>query len=341
MKAVRLHGYGHAPKVEEIADPKVSGPHDVVVRIGGSGLCRTDLHIIEGLWSSKVDVELPYTLGHESAGWVAEIGSDVTNVEVGDAVIVHPLVTCGLCLHCRQGNDMHCTNNEFPGVSRDGGMADALLTNARALIKLPPGLEPSEVAAHADAGLTAYHAVKKSAPLLAPGTSVVVMGAGGLGHIGIQCLKAVTASRVIVVDPSEAALDLARKLGADELVLADGTQVAKVARLTDGAGAEVVLDFVGERGAERDAGAMVRRGGAHYVVGYGGTIDTPTIDLVFSETSVIGNLVGSYGDLVELMALASSGLVTLHICTYPLDAVADAIADLEAGRVRGRGILVP
>jgi NAD+-dependent secondary alcohol dehydrogenase Adh1 len=112
-------------------------------------------------------------------------------------------------------------------------------------------------------------------------------------------------------------------------------------RLTDGAGADVVIDFVGERGAERDAGAMVRRGGSHFVVGYGGRIDIPTIDLVFSETSVIGNLVGTYNDLAELMALAALGKVKLHTQLYPLDAVADAISDLDAGRLRGRGILVP
>jgi NAD+-dependent secondary alcohol dehydrogenase Adh1 len=341
MKAVRLHAYGEPPVIDDIPRPSVSGPFDVVIRIGGSGLCRTDLHIIEGQWAQKVEVELPYTLGHESAGWVEEIGSAVTNVEIGDAVIVHPLATCGLCPACREGNDMHCLDSQFPGVSHEGGMAEYLKTNARALIKLPPGLEPADVAAHADAGLTAYHAVRKAAPMLPPGTTAVVLGAGGLGHIGLQCLKALTATRVIVIDPSTEALKLAEQLGADELVVMNGEQVSQVMQLTDGAGADVVIDFVGERGAERDAGAMVRRGGSHFVVGYGGRIDIPTIDLVFSETSVIGNLVGTYNDLAELMALAASGKVKLHTQLYPLDAVADAISDLDAGRLRGRGILVP
>jgi NAD+-dependent secondary alcohol dehydrogenase Adh1 len=341
MKAIRLHAYGEKPRIDEVPEPAVTGPFDVIVRVGGSGLCRTDLHIIEGQWAAKVPVELPYTLGHETAGWVEEVGSAVSNVAVGDAVIVHPLVTCGVCLPCRQGNDMHCFNSEFPGVTHNGGMAELLKTSGRSLIKLPAGVQPADVAAHADAGLTAYHAVKKTLPQLVPGTTVVVLGAGGLGHIGIQCYKALSAARLIVVDASTPALELASKLGADEVVLADGTQVAAVLQLTDGAGAEIVLDFVGERGAENDAAAMTRRGGAHYVVGYGGRIDLPTIDLVFSETSVIGNLVGSYSDLVELVALVARDRMHLHTRTYPLTKVNEAIADLSAGRLQGRGILVP
>lgn len=341
MKAVRLHAYGENPSVEEVPEPTITGPFDVIVRVGGSGLCRTDLHIIEGQWSAKVPVELPYTLGHETAGWVEEVGSAVSNVAVGDAVIVHPLMTCGMCLPCRQGNDMHCYDSQFPGVTHDGGMAELLKTSGRSAIKLPDGVRPADVAAHADAGLTAYHAVKKTLPHLVPGTTVVVLGAGGLGHIGIQCYQALSAARLIVVDPSAPALELASKIGADDVVLADGDQVAAVLELTDGAGAEVVLDFVGERGAEQDAAAMTRRGGGHYVVGYGGRIDVPTIDLVFSETSVIGNLVGTYSDLAELIALVARDRMHLHNRCYPLTEVTDAIGDLSGGRLQGRGILIP
>src|ERR1700680_3926932 len=206
MKAVRLHQYQEHPTVEEVAEPKITGPLDVIVRIGGAGLCRTDLHIIEGQWKEKSGVTLPYTLGHENAGWVHEIGSAVSNVAVGDTVIVHPLVTCGLCRACRAGNDMHCSNSAFPGISVDGGMADFLQTSARSVVKLDPSLEPKDIAALADAGLTAIHAVKKAIPILGPGTRAVVIGAGGLGHIGIQCLKEMTAAEIIVVDPSEPAL---------------------------------------------------------------------------------------------------------------------------------------
>src|SRR5215208_5291026 len=166
--------------LDSIDEPTVDGPLDVVVRIGGAGLCRTDLHIIEGQWAEKSGVTLPYTLGHENAGWVHEVGSEVSNVEVGEAAIVHPLITCGLCRACRAGDDMHCETGAF---------AELLKTNARAVVKLGPAVEPQVVAAHADAGLTAYHADKKAAAILQPGTRAVVIGAGGLGHIGIQCLK--------------------------------------------------------------------------------------------------------------------------------------------------------
>src|SRR6202049_801174 len=232
MKAVRLHQYQEHPVVEEVAEPKITGPFDVIVRIGGAGLCRTDLHIIEGQWAEKSGVTLPYTLGHENAGWVQEIGSAVSNVAVGDTVIVHPLITCGLCRACRAGDDMHCSNNAFPGISIDGGMATFLKTTARAVVKLDPSLAPKDIAALADAGLTAYHAVKKAVAILHPGTKAVVIGAGGLGHIGIQCLKALTPAEIIVVDRSREALALSRTWGADHVLLANGGQVEQVKEIT-------------------------------------------------------------------------------------------------------------
>jgi len=341
MKAVRLHKYEELPKVEEVAEPKVTGPHDVIVRIGGAGLCRTDLHIIEGQWAEKSGVKLPYTLGHENAGWVQEIGSAVSNVAVGDTVIVHPLITCGLCRACRAGDDMHCINSAFPGISVDGGMANFLKTSARAVVKLNPSLAPKDIAALADAGLTAYHAVKKASPLLYPGTKAVVIGAGGLGHIGIQCLKALTPAEIIVVDRSPAALDLTKSWGADHTVLADGSQVEKVKDVTDGQGAEVIIDFVGEQGAQQDAVKMLHRAGSHFIIGYGGVLNVPTIDIISTEINFMGNLVGTYNDLAELMTLTAQGKVTLHTAIYPLDSALDAIHDLDGGKLRGRGILVP
>jgi len=341
MKAVRLHKYHERPTVEQVPEPKITDPHDVVVRIGGAGLCRTDLHIYEGQWAERSGVELPYTIGHENAGWVEEVGSAVTNVAPGDTVILHPLATCGLCRGCRAGDDMHCELGRFPGIDSDGGMAELLKTSARATVKLDPSLQPADVAALADAGLTAYHAVKKAVPSLYPGTKVVVIGAGGLGHIGIQSLKALTPAEIIVVDRSEPALELARSYGADHTVTATGDQVERVTELTDGKGAEIVIDFVGERGAEVDGWNMTRRAGSHYIIGYGGTVNVPTIDIISTERNVIGNLVGTYNDLAELMVLTAQGKVKLHTSVYPLDAVNDAMDDLDGGRLQGRGILVP
>ncbi len=190
-------------------------------------------------------------------------------------------------------------------------------------------------------GLTAIHAVKKTLPVLAPGTRAVVIGAGGLGHIGIQCLAAMTPAEIIVVDPSEPALALAREVGADHTVRVDGSHVDTVRELTNGMGAEVILDFVGEKGAVEDGIAMIRDGGFYYVIGYGQNLVVPTIDIISREISFIGNLVGTYTDLDELMTLTAQGKVQLHTSTYPLDAINDAMADLDEGRLRGRGILVP
>jgi NAD+-dependent secondary alcohol dehydrogenase Adh1 len=341
MKAARLHAYHDPLALDEVDEPRTVGPLDVVVRIGAAGLCRTDLHIQEGQWAEKSGVELPYTLGHENAGWIHEVGSGVTNVEVGDSVIVHPYITCGLCGPCRRGDDMHCINGRFPGISEDGGFADFLLTSARSVIKLDPSLEPKEIAALADAGLTAIHAVKKALPVLSPGTRAVVIGAGGLGHIGIQCLAAMTPAEIIVVDPSEPALELARGIGADHTVRVDGSHVDTVRELTDGLGAEVILDFVGEKGAVEDGIAMIQDGGFYYVIGYGQNLVVPTIDIISREISFIGNLVGTYTDLEELMTLTAQGKVRLHTSTYPLEGINDAMADLDGGRLQGRGILVP
>jgi NAD+-dependent secondary alcohol dehydrogenase Adh1 len=342
MKAARLHEYHRALELDSIEEPKATGPFDVVVRIGAAGLCRTDLHIQEGQWAEKSEVVLPYTPGHENAGWVHEVGSGVTNVEVGDTVIVHPFISCGLCRPCRRGDDMHCVNGSFPGINRDGGFAELLLTSARSVVKLDPSLEPASIAALADAGLTAIHAVKKAIPVLGAGTKAVVIGAGGLGHIGIQCLKAYTPTEIIVVDPNEKALALASELGADHVVkVQDGKHVDAVQEITDGMGAEAIIDFVGENGAVEDGVAMLQDGGFYYVIGYGQNIDIPTIDVISREISFIGNLVGTYVDLQDLMTLTAQGKVTLHTTTYPLDAINDAMADLDNGRLQGRGILVP
>ena len=341
MKAIQLHAYEQLPVLDDVPEPGITGPLDVIVEVGGAGLCRTDLHIVEGQWAEKSNVVLPYTLGHENAGWVREVGPAVSNVKPGDAVILHPTPTCGLCRACRAGDDMHCSSSTFPGISTDGGMAQYLLTSARACVPLEPSTRPADVAALADAGLTAYHAVRKAQPLLYPGTTCVVVGAGGLGHIGIQCLAALSSTRIVVVDRNPDALALAEELGADETVVADGGQVEEILDLTGGLGAEVVIDFVGEQGAELEGPRMLRRAGSYFVIGYGGAVSIPTIDIISTEINVVGNLVGTYNDLVQLMVLAETGKVSLHTKTYPLASALDAFRDLDAGNVRGRAILVP
>lgn len=341
MKAVQVVDYHTKLQLTEIPEPEVEGPLDVIVRIGGAGVCRTDLHILEGQWEEKSGVDLPYTIGHENAGWVHAVGDAVTNVAVGDKVILHPLITCGLCSACRSGDDVHCQDSQFPGIDVNGGYAEYLRTTARSVVRIDDSLEPSDVAALADAGLTAYHAVAKVAKTTRPGDVCVVIGAGGLGHIGIQVLKAISGVTIVVIDRNPAAVELAMNIGADHGIVADGTHIQKLLDLTGGHGAEAVVDFVGEGGTTREGIAMLRRAGSYYVVGYGENIDVPTIDVISTEINFIGNLVGSYNDLQELMVLAAQGKVTLHTTKYSLDDFQQALDHLDAGQVRGRAILVP
>ncbi|MFD7024780.1 NAD(P)-dependent alcohol dehydrogenase [Promicromonospora sukumoe] len=341
MRAVQVVGYHQNLELTEVDVPEPTGPFDVVVKIGGAGVCRTDLHILAGQWAQKSGVTLPYTIGHENAGWVHAVGSAVTNVVEGDKVIVHPLITCGLCRACRSGDDVHCEVSTFPGIDTHGGYAEYLRTSARSVVRIDDRLEPSDVAALADAGLTAYHAAAKAARRLTARDRCVVIGAGGLGHIGIQVLKALTPAELIVVDRNPDALKLALDIGADHGIVADGAHVEEVLAATGGSGAEVVVDFVGEGGATSEGLRMLREAGDYHVVGYGENIDVPTIDVISSEINILGNLVGSYNDLCELMVLAARGAVTLHTAKYALDDFQTAIDDLDAGRVRGRAILVP
>ena len=280
--------------------------------------------------------------GHENAGWVHEIGSAVTNVEVGDTVIVHPLVTCGLCRPCRAGDDMHCENRLVPGHQSATAASPIAAQDARArssssIRRCTRRTSPR----WPTPGLTAFHAVKKAVPVL------------GAGHARRRHRRRRprphrhpvpegddTPTEIIVVDPSEPALALAGELGADHTVEVDGSHVDTVLEMTDGKGAEAIIDFVGEKGAIEDGVAMIQDGGFYYVIGYGENINVPTIDIISREIYFIGNLVGTYNDLQELMTLTAQGKVTLHTSTYPLDAVNDAMADLDKGRLQGRGILV-
>ena len=209
MRAARLHEYtdemGEALEIDDVPRPETTAADEVVVEIEGAGWCQTDNHVIEGMWTDYVSQELPLTLGHENAGVVAEVGDGVETVEEGQPVICHPVRTCGVCRPCRLGEDMYCENVAFPGLTHDGGFADYLLTNERAVVPLPNGVDPTDIAPHADAGITAYHAVKKAVAELNPGDAVAVVGVGGLGHIGVQCLDAMTAADIVALDVKEEA----------------------------------------------------------------------------------------------------------------------------------------
>jgi NAD+-dependent secondary alcohol dehydrogenase Adh1 len=340
MKAALLHAYNQPLELVERPEPEPTGPRSVVVRIGGAGVCATDLHAIDGLMEAA-GLTVPVVLGHENAGWVHAVGDDVTATAVGDAVLLYPAWSCGLCVPCRRGQDVFCVHHQFTGLTRDGGFADYVLVDERSTIRLPDGVEPAAVAPHADAGITAYHAVKKLVPRLEPGSTAAVLGVGGVGHIGLQLLKVLGAARVIAIDTDERRRRLARELGADE-VLGDEADVAGAAReLTDGVGVDVVVDFVGTDATHAAAFAMLARQGVYSVVGYGGTVTHPSVGFIANETSLVGNLVGNWIDLWELLQLQARGEVRLESETHALEDVNDILDKLREGEVTGRAVLVP
>jgi NAD+-dependent secondary alcohol dehydrogenase Adh1 len=336
MRAALLSEYHRPLELVERPVPEPTDARDVVVRVGGAGVCATDLHAIDGLME-PAGLKPPVVLGHENAGWVEAVGDGVTTAAPGDPVLVYPAYSCGLCVACRRGVDMHCERHQFTGLTCDGGFADYVLVDERSLVKLPSGVEPAEVAPHADAGITAYHAVKKLLHRLAPGTTSVVIGVGGVGHIALQLLKALGGGAVIGIDTDERRRTLAKELGADE-VLADAADVREA---TDGGGADVVVDLVATDATHAAGVEMLARGGLYSTIGYGGTIAVPSVAMVVGETTIEGNLVGSWIDLWELLQLHGRGDVTLRTETHPLDDVNGVLDRLREGEITGRAVLVP
>jgi len=333
---------GEALSIDEIDRPTAADPDDVVVEVAGAGWCQTDNHVVEGMWADYVPQQLPLTLGHENAGTVVETGDQVSVVSEGDRVICHPVMTCGTCRPCRQGEDMYCETIAFPGLTHDGGFAECLRTNERAVIPLPEGVDPADIAPHADAGITAYHAVKKAVDELNPGDTAVVVGVGGLGHIGLQCLDAMSATDIVALDPKGSARDLAADLGADHTVDPASEDVPSVVEdLTDGTGAQQVLDFVGADETTALAPDIVAAGGDHHVIGYGGHVHEPAQALVDGEFAYRGTLVGRYTELQELVALVERGDVDLHTSRYDLGEINEVAEKLEGGEIDGRAVITP
>jgi NAD+-dependent secondary alcohol dehydrogenase Adh1 len=312
----------------------------VVVRVGGAGVCATDLHAIDGLME-PAGLRTPVVLGHENAGWVHAVGDGVTAAAVGDAVLLYPPYSCGLCVPCRRGRDMHCERHQFTGLTRDGGFADYVLVDERSLIPLPEGVEPAAVAPHSDAGLTAYHAVKKLVPRLLPDSTTAVIGVGGVGHIALQLVRVLGAGAVVAIDTDERRRNLARELGADEVLGEQDDVAGAVRELTDGAGADVVLDFVGTDDTHGAGLAMLSRGGLYSSVGYGGTVTVPSVALVAEDLAIEGNLVGNWIDLWEILQLHGRGEIVLRTETHPLDEINEVLGRLREGEVTGRAVLVP
>jgi len=345
MRALQLVSPGKI-ELRDVPVPDIA-PDEVLVRVGGAGLCHSDIHVLHA-------PEWPVpnmTLGHETAGWVQATGADVSGFSEGEAVLVYLVWACGHCRPCIEGRDNVCVNQggrlgmpPCPGLGPDGGMAEFIKVKARYLEPLG-SLDPVSAAPLADAGLTPMHAINGARHRLTPGSTAVVLGVGGLGHMGLQILKATTGVRLIAVDSSQQKLDIAREHGADEVITSDADAAAKILELTDGYGADAVFDFVGVQPTVTLATQVIAPDGVLRFVGLGGgtfpySADSLTEPLPWG-VDVRRSYGGTRSDQRQVLDLARLGSISVETKTYALDDATQAFADLEAGTVPGRAVLVP
>ncbi|WP_432099180.1 NAD(P)-dependent alcohol dehydrogenase [Streptomyces sp. WAC 04229] len=344
MKALQYRTIGAPPEVVTVPDPE-PGPGQVLLKVTAAGVCHSDIAVM-GWPAEAFPYELPLTLGHEGVGTVAALGAGVTGLTEGDAVAVYGPWGCGICAKCAEGKENYCLRADAlgirpPGLGRPGSMAEYLLVDdARHLVPLD-GLDPVAAVPLTDAGLTPYHAIKRSLPKLVPGSTAVVIGAGGLGHVAIQLLRALTSARVVALDVGEDKLRLAREVGAHEVVLSDAKAADAVRELTGGLGAEAVFDFVGVAPTVRTAGAIAAVEGDVTLVGIGGGSLPVGFGVLPFEVSVTAPYWGSRSELIEVLDLARSGAVSVHTETYTLDDAPLAYERLHAGEVNGRAVILP
>jgi propanol-preferring alcohol dehydrogenase len=348
MRAIRLQQWKSEPELVDVPQPR-PGPGEVVVRIGGAGACHSDLHLMHDFDAGAVPWNPPFTLGHENAGWIEELGAGVTGLSVGQAVAVYGPWGCGTCERCRVGIDTYCENvTAAPvpggggGLGMDGGMAEYLLVPAaRHVIPLPAGLDPVHAAPLTDAGLTPYHAIKRSWHKLIPGSTAVVIGVGGLGHVAVQILKATTAARIVAVDTSKDALALAEQSGADHAVVSGDGAAQQIRELTGGRGADVVVDMVGADATLAMGAASARMMGDLTVVGLANGTLSFSFFAVPYEVSIQTTYWGSRSELIEVLDLGARGLISPKIMTFPLEEAVLAYRQLQDGKVHGRAVIVP
>lgn len=350
MRALQLTAWQSPPELREVPDPS-PGPGQVLVKVGGSGACHSDLHLLHDFTEDTARFSPPFTLGHENAGWVEGLGEGVTGLEVGQPVAIYGAWGCGSCPRCSAGLENYCERREalgidLPGLGADGGMAPLLVVpSARHLVPLG-GLDVVDAAPLTDAALTPYHAVRRSLDVLVPGSTAVVVGAGGLGHLAIQVLQALTPARIVAVDRSEEALRLAAEVGADRTVLSsddsakDPTEEVR-GHTANGRGADLVLDLVGAEATVGLAVAVARPLGHVTVVGIAGGSYPFSFFTVPYEVSMATTFWGSLPELGEVLALAESGQLRAHVERFDLDSAATAYGRLEAGTLRGRAVIVP
>jgi propanol-preferring alcohol dehydrogenase len=336
MKAARLQSPRKPVRIVEVDDPE-PGPGEVVVKIASSGVCHSDLHIAKGEFPS---VNYPITLGHEPAGTIHEFGETVEDIKKGQHVLVYPGSGCGRCWFCLQGEENYCEDGRFFGFDKDGADAEYLLVESPRYLFPIPGLSTDEAAPLACAGITAYHAVKAQAlPVLHPDDCAVIIGVGGLGHIAIQLLKKMSTCPIVAVDVRRQSLLLAEKLGADHTILA-GKDLARQVRKVAKRGVGAVIDFVGSTSTLTASYTMLRACGRVVVVGAAGGSLKMQADST-SGREVHGSILGSRGEMQELIELARRRQFKVMMKTYPLEQVNEALKMIEEGRISGRAVLKP
>jgi propanol-preferring alcohol dehydrogenase len=344
MKALQYRTIGAPPEVVEIETPE-PGPGQVRLKVTAAGVCHSD-EFVMSLPEDQYTYGLPLTLGHEGAGTVDKIGEGVVGVQVGDSVAVYGPWGCGACYTCAQGKENYCPHAADlgiapPGLGAPGAMAEYMIVdNARHLVPLGE-LDPVRNVSLTDAGLTPYHAIKPSLAKLVPGSVAVVIGTGGLGHIGIQILRAMSSATVVALDVNEDKLTLAREVGAHHAFLSNDDAIAEVKNLTHGLGAQAVFDFVGIQPTMTLGQAMIRVEGDQVLVGVGsGSLPVGMLDKPY-EATVRSPYWGNRPELFEVLELARSGAVHVETEVFTLDDAPRAYERLHAGNLRGRAVVVP
>lgn len=340
MQAFRLLEPCRFGELVEVDIPSV-GAGQVRLKVAGSGVCHSDLHVMHAPllpWST------PFTMGHETTGWVDAVGSGVSGVEVGNAYAVYGSWGCGVCRSCQQGAENYCVRaNDIPfagpGLGRDGGMAEYLVVDQiRQLVPLGD-LDPVAAAPLLDAALTPYHAIQRSLGRLRAGTTTVVIGVGGLGHLAVQLLRALSATQIIALDTASDKRALALELGANEALDSGKDARAELAGLLGGA--DLVLDFVGVDATMALAADLVSRDGDVTIVGLaGGTLPLNAFRMPYGAR-VSFPYWGTRPELMDVLQLARAGVITPQIERVGLADLPAVYKRLSAGTQRGRAVVVP
>jgi propanol-preferring alcohol dehydrogenase len=380
MISARIKEYQKPLNIENVDKPQIQHGHQVLLKVASTGLCHSDLHLINGDWKNTIPLQLPIIPGHEIAGWVEEIGELVPKdfLQKGDLVAVFGGWGCGICIYCKDGNEQLCPYPEWPGIMKNGGFAEYILIDSyRFLVKVEEKEKEEEetlakendrskgqsqnkeeiqkrkeklsiesIAPLTDAGLTPYRAIKNIRNLLGPGKTIGIVGVGGLGYYAVQYAKILGQSAdVIAFDRKDEKIDLAKEIGAD-FTINNSVDFSKVKdavfEITKGKGINVMIDCVGAENTVNNSIRLLNKGGTLVVVGlFGDKMTFPLVSSVINEYKILGSLWGNYNELREVITLASKGLLKHKIKRFALGDINNAINKLQNGEILGRAVIVP